>query len=460
MPASTPLQDADVLAFGPDAATLERAIALLDESEENGGAVDASVRRDALALYDDLPVPGGRPGRNWRYDYAKLGFSGLSWSSDRRPTAALPGSAPAERLNDGLAPGNLWTANAGGLFHVGATVLQPRQVPNLDPRVTVVPLADARGTHGDILNAALGRIVAWRGDRYASLATAFQNCGAFVFVPAGVQLDAPIVLVFASAPDPAAVFPQIVVVLGANARATVLERHVGDGEAFICGTVEVQLGAGAALDYAAVQQAADSTRTLVNRGAVCARGATMRWHLAELGSGLARSALETRLGGEGSHAQIDALFFNTGMQHVDLSTVVRHDTGHTTSSTVVRSAAKDRGQGRYLGNIAIAAHAHGSDASLRDDALLLSKHAHIDSIPALEIAANDVRAFHGATVGSIDEEALFYAQSRGIARSEAERMIALGFFEPAVVRFPSDALRNEVRTALDGKLEEATERKA
>ncbi len=84
--------------------------------------------------------------------------------------------------------------------------------------------------------------------------------------------------------------------------------------------------------------------------------------------------------------------------------------------------------------------------------------AHIDSIPALEIAANDVRAFHGATVGSIDEEQLFYAQSRGIARGEAERMIALGFFEPAVTRFPGEALRNEIRTALDGKLDEATER--
>ncbi len=87
----------------------------------------------------------------------------------------------------------------------------------------------------------------------------------------------------------------------------------------------------------------------------------------------------------------------------------------------------------------IAANAHGADASLRDDVLLLSKDAHIDSIPALEIAANDVKAFHGATVGSIDEDELFYAQSRGLAREEAERMIALGFFEPAIALFPLEA---------------------
>ena len=112
---------------------------------------------------------------------------------------------------------------------------------------------------------------------------------------------------------------------------------------------------------------------------------------------------------------------------------------------------------KYVGNIVIRAKAHGSDASLRDDALLLSKHAHIDSIPALEIAANDVKAFHGATVGSLDEDALFYAGTRGIARNEALRLITLGFFEPAIAHFPSEALRDEVRTALDRKLDDATE---
>ena len=118
----------------------------------------------------------------------------------------------------------------------------------------------------------------------------------------------------------------------------------------------------------------------------------------------------------------------------------------------MRSAGTGHGQGRYFGNIKILADAHGADASLRDDALLLSAGAHIDSVPALEIAANDVKAFHGATVGAISEDELFYAESRGIARADAERMIALGFFEPAISRFPTDALRAELRSALGLKL--------
>jgi Fe-S cluster assembly protein SufD len=119
---------------------------------------------------------------------------------------------------------------------------------------------------------------------------------------------------------------------------------------------------------------------------------------------------------------------------------------------IVRSAGTGRGQGRYVGNIKILPEAHGASASLRDDALLLSKGAHIDSIPALEIAANDVKAFHGATVGAISDEELFYAESRGIERSQAERMIAIGFFEPAVSRFPTDALRDEIRLVLENKI--------
>jgi Fe-S cluster assembly protein SufD len=303
-----------------------------------------------------------------------------------------------------------------------------------------------------------GAIVDWRSDKFVALATAFQNCGAFVYVPDGVVLEAPIQLIFSNVePQTEAVFPQIVVVLGAGARATVLERHVGEGEPFICGTVEAHVGADAELDYVVVQQAGESARLLMHRGARCERDAAIRIHLAELGGTLARSVIDARLDGEGARGETSAFFFNTGAQHVDLTTTTDHAIGNSGSDVVVRTAATDRGQGRYFGNILIRPKAHGSDAALHDDALLLSKRAHIDSVPALEIAANDVRAFHGATVGSLDEDALFYAQSRGIARGDAMRMIALAFFEPAIARFPSEALRDEVRTALDQKLDDATE---
>ncbi|HTJ28340.1 MAG TPA: Fe-S cluster assembly protein SufD [Candidatus Limnocylindria bacterium] len=457
---------ADAIAFAPTAQILEDAIASLTrDGERGGGAVDAAVRREALARYAELPVPGTKPGRTWRHDYTKLRFDDLTWSSRRgtlptapvRPADVVQSADVMLSLSKHDQPA-LATENAGGLVHLGATYLAAPQGAAADPRAVVVPLADALREHGAVLAGVHGAIVDWRNDKFAALATAFQNCGAFVYVPDGVVLDAPIQLLFSNVePQTEAVFPQIVVVLGAGARATVLERHVGEGEPLICGTVEAQVGTGAQLDYVVVQQAGESARLFMHRGARCGRDATVRWHLADLGGTLARSVIDARLDGEGSHGETAAFFFNTGAQHVDLTTTTDHAVGNTTSEVVVRTAATDRGQGRYFGNILIRPKAHGSDASLRDDALLLSKRAHIDSVPALEIAANDVRAFHGATVGSLDEEALFYAQSRGIARADAMRMIALAFFEPAIARFPSEALRDEVRTALDQKLDDATE---
>jgi Fe-S cluster assembly protein SufD len=455
---SSSITEALALEFAPDARTLDTVVSLFAQHGAHaGGAVGEATRREALARFEELPAPGMRPSRGWKYDYAKLRYDGLRWTSDRRAVETIPFAAAAHTDADVDRPA-LQTENAGGLVHLGATLLEAQDAVRGEGRVTLLSLADAQRAHPEILAAVHGAVVDWRADKFAALATAFQNCGAFVYVPDGVQLDAPIQLLFANTEaQDEAVFPHVVVILGKGARATVLERHAGEGEHFICGLVEAHVGDGAELDYAVVQQAGESARVMFSRGARVGEGAQMRWHLAELGGALARTVLDAHLGERGARAATSALFFNTGMQHVDLTSGADHVVGPTESDTVVRSAATDRGQGRYVGNIVIRPRAHGSDASLRDDALLLSNRAHIDSIPALEIAANDVKAFHGATVGSLDEDALFYAGSRGIARGQALRMITLGFFEPVIARFPGEALRDEVRTALDHKIDDATE---
>jgi len=454
--ASTSSIDA-ALAFAPDAATLEHAIAeIAADGDASGSAVDAATRREALALYATLPMAQGNPSRGWRYNYAKLPMDGLDWSSGRASVATIPFGV-ADAVDPDVDQPALATENAGGIVHLGSTLLEPRDAKH-DPRITICSLADAQRDHAALLAGVQHEIAAWRKDKFAALSTAFQNCGAFVYVPAGVVLDAPIQLLFVgSEAEPAAVFPHVVVVLGAGARASILERFSGDGDTFVGAIVEVQLGDNAQLDYVAVQRAGEEARVMSYRAARIGHDATMRFHVADLGGALVRTVLDNDLASTGARAEVAALFFTGGTQHVDLTTGTLHAVGPTTSNTVVRSAATDQGQGRFFGNIQILPKAHGSDASLRDDALLLSKRAHIDSVPALEIAANDVKAFHGATVGSVDEEQLFYARSRGIARADALRMIALGFFEPVISRFPGERLRDEIRTALDAKIDEATE---
>jgi Fe-S cluster assembly protein SufD len=442
--------------FRPTSAVLD---AVLDELAEiganGGGIVDAATRRRALERYLRFTRgPGTRgPGTRapkLRHDYRALAFEDLVWSSSRARVAALPRAHP--RGEDTDAPA-LAIENAGGIVHVGSTYLQAAAA-HVDTRIMLAALADAHRADPARIAAVHGRI-APADDPFVALSTAFQNCGAYVEVPAGIALDAPLQLLFLTKPGEAsAVFPHVVVRVGAGARATILERHVGSQEAFVCGVVEIELAEGASCDYVAVQRADDGARVMVRRAAYAAEHARIGWHTADLGGALVRTRIDADLAGTGASAEVNAFFFARGFDHADLGIAIDHAAEATTSRTIVRSAATDRAYGNVTGAVRIEAEAHRARAILRGDALVLSRDAHVDATPALEIAAHDVSAYHAATIGSLDEDALFYVQTRGIPRGIAQRMMALAFFEPAIAGFPSDAVRDELRTALDVVIDE------
>jgi Fe-S cluster assembly protein SufD len=271
-----------------------------------------------------------------------------------------------------------------------------------------------------------------------------------VEIPDGAQLDEPIVIdIDLDAPHVAATR----VVAGPRSRASIVERlHGGTPDQTVALSCEVVVGNGANVTYSVLQTANTGAKIEATRRSDVDADGTMKWNVALLGGANAVDAVVSHHNARGTSTEIAALFFPVARENVQLTTEVRHDQPMTSSQTVVRSIAAGHGRGRYFGNIRIAAHAHGSEASLRDDTLLIGKDAKIDAIPALEIAANDVKAFHGATVGAIDDEHIFYLMSRGIERDAAEKLIALGFFEPALSRFPGEALREEIRGLLATKL--------
>ena len=217
----------------------------------------------------------------------------------------------------------------------------------------------------------------------------------------------------------AAIFPWNVVLAERGATATIVERVTGEGAAFVCGAAEIVTEEHADVTYAVLQRASEGARVITTRAARPGRDATVSWAVAELGGELAAGDLSASSSTiPEPRADVTGIFFPRASQHVDVVSTVEHRAGGATSETMVKSAATDRGQARFLGNIRIAPHAQGSDARLRDDALLLSTTAHIDSVPALEIGANDVKAYHGATVGAIDEDQIFYME---IARHRTRR---------------------------------------
>jgi Fe-S cluster assembly protein SufD len=403
--AQAPLPSATPLADEPRIAPLFEWLATVPE-----GPFTREQRTRALERFASTHSRREKPGRFWRIDFETL------------------------------------TPDGGALELSGAIA----SVENPDPAIAVYDLATAGRECPDLLARALGK-TGIHGTKFGSLTAAFARIGFFVHVRADHACDEPLVLRYA-APAGTAVFPSSIVLAERGARVTIVERIVGGSGSFLCGATEIVTEEHAEISFAAVQQADDDARVVWSRAARPGRDARVAWADAELGAGLAAGELAVEIEAPGVAAGITAIFFPCGSQHVDVISTIEHRAGDATSETLVKSAARDRGQARFLGNIRIAPHAQGSDARLRDDALLLSPTAHIDSVPALEIGANDVKAYHGATVGAMDAEQIFYMESRGLERAAAERMIALGFFEPAIERFPTVRLRDEIRAALAGKL--------
>ncbi len=314
----------------------------------------------------------------------------------------------------------------------------------------VTDILSAAREHSDLFAAAYGRAVKADDHKFAALAAAYCNTGVFIYIPADVDVADPVVITYRAGER--ALFPYTLVFAERGARCTIVERIEAEDatqSAFVCGISEIIAGENSCIDFVCEQNLPDDATGLFTRGAAPGKDATLQIGAAHLGAHLALDAIDTHINHPGADVQMTALFFPGGTQHVDVTTTAWHNAGESQSQTLVKSAATGSGQARYLGNIRIAPHAQATESALRDDALLLSKRAHIDSVPALEIAANDVKAYHGATVGALDEEQIFYMVSRGIERSEAERMIALGFFEPAIERFPTQALRERLRFALE-----------
>jgi Fe-S cluster assembly protein SufD len=349
-------------------------------------------------------------------------------------------------------PGHFWRVDFESLTPEAATV-DPSSgsvtIENHDPKIVACDLRTALREYPELLARAM-RTTAAGTRKFGALTEAFAGMGAFVYAPADRACDEPVVIRYDA--GPAAIFPWSIVLAERGSRLSIVERITGGPQAFVCGACEVVTEANAEVSYAVLQVADDGARTISTRIARPGRDARIAWAVAEVGGALAADDLTVSIEEPGSESRVTALFFPAGSQHVDVVSTVDHRAGEATSETVVKSAARERGQARFLGNIRIAPHAQGSDARLRDDALLLSATAHVDSVPALEIGANDVKAYHGATVGAIDAEQIFYMESRGIEAPAAERMIALGFFEPAIEHFPTALLRDEIRAALAAKL--------
>jgi Fe-S cluster assembly scaffold protein SufB len=301
-------------------------------------------------------------------------------------------------------------------------------------------------------------------DKLAMLARGFWSQGRHVEIPDGLVLDAPIVLSWPAAAPGRALISRTVVTLGAGAEASLVEEQVPSGPEIACaagetvpqgffhGTTEVQLGTGASLAMASIQDLGPNQVVFQHRAASIGEGASLRWALAQLGGRLVRSRVDNRLEGDRSSVEQVEIVFAAEQQLFDLTSYTRHIGRDTTGNLLSKGALLDSSRSYMKGMITIEKSAVGTDSFLGEFGMNLSRGARAVAIPSLEIDQPDCRrAMHSSSVGPIDPTQLFYLESRGISPDDARKFIVLGFLEPVVARVPLESARDRLRELLDAK---------
>ena len=291
---------------------------------------------------------------------------------------------------------------------------------------------------------------------FARLNAAMAREGAVLRIEDGVQVVAPLHLVFVGTPASTdqAWHLRHFIELRRGASAIVVEHHLAGGEhAHLGNSVgHVHLAAGARLQHVRLQDESPRASLFARTDAVLARDAVYQRRDLEIGAALSRHELNVRLEGEGASLQADGVLLADGRRHVDTRLGIEHIARDTTCSLTWRGLAAQRGKAVFHGGITIAAGADGSQANLSNKNLLLSSDAEIDTQPVLEIHADEVQAAHGATVGQLDPTALFYLRSRGLPEADARHLLTGAFCREVVSGISDDTLRAQLDAALDRAL--------
>ena len=283
-------------------------------------------------------------------------------------------------------------------------------------------------------------------DKFVAYHYASFNVATVIVVPRGVALDEPIWIQYSSSGP---VLAHTLVILEAEANLPALVEDFRGGGTFASGVTEQRLGANAHLRYVQLQRFSTDVWNFSTQRTTLAQDASVRTLNVARGGGTSRNAVQVVLDGRGSQADLLGIVDVAGRQHVDFQTLQEHSGDATRSDLVIHDALRDRASANFTGLIRINKSARQTESSQEQKNILLSDSAKADSDPKLEILNNDViRCTHGAAVGPVDSEMVFYLQSRGLERSTAEQLIVDGFFQSTLSRLQLPALEDRVWSAL------------
>lgn len=407
----------------------------------------SALRRKAMGRFEALGFPTTKMER-WRHtNVAAIAQAGFS-------AATGAGAASLDELAPNLYDGTLRLVFVDGFFVPGLS-----SDLDLPAGVVATSLAAARQDHAPRVAAHLGRHACVEDgtcadNAFAALNTALHRDGFFLYVPRGVVVEQPIhVLCVASTPDVAA-YPRNLLVLEDNSHATVVESYVGltDGAYLTCPVTEVVLGANAVFDHYKVQRESLAAYHVAVQQSWQGNDSTLRSHSISIGGALVRNDLNGYLGGEGVSCTLNGLYLVDGKQHVDNHMRMDHAKPNGYSHELYKGVLNGSGRSVFNGLIHVHEDAQKTDAVQSNRNLLLSKNALAYSNPQLEIFADDVRCTHGSTIGQLDDDAVFYLRSRGIAEDAARSLLTYAFASDIVERIKVESVRRDLEEFLFQRL--------
>ena len=396
------------------------------------------LREDAFARFCEAGFPTTRD-EDWRF----TNVSAIARTSFR------PAGAAKLTAKD-VAPYEAKGVAAQLVFVNGRYARELSRVDGLSKGVTVGSLWERIEEHPAEVETHLGRYADTQRDSFVALNTAFIGDGAYVHVARGVVVDAPIYLLYLSTREdaPTMTHPRNLIVAEDESQVAVIEDYAsvgGESVVFSNAVTELIAGESTVAQHYLIEREhlkAFNVSTLrIEQG----RSANVASHSLLLGGGLVRNNVHPVLAGEGGECLINGLFLGTGRQHLDNYMHVEHASPHCGSRQFYNGILDGQAHGVFHGRIVVHKDAQKTDAKQTNRNLLLSDDAQIDTKPQLEIYADDVKCTHGATIGQIEENALFYLQSRGISEQEAKKLLLMAFAEECVERMQSSVARDHIQ---------------
>lgn len=412
-------------------------------------------RMQAWEAWEKIPMPTQQDEEWRRTDISHIDFEdyhpfALSNGEGQLSVSSLPDATRSLVDHPG--------SRGGWQFQYDSNVLMSELSEELEKQgVIFLSIDEAIQEHPELVKEYFfTRVMTPSYGKFAALNGAFWSGGSFLYVPRGVEVEVPIEAFVNVRTSELGIFQHNLIILEQSASAEFVEisqSEEADANGLNCGITEIYLHQNARMNHVSIQNWGTQFYDFSNKRAYLERDAQLTWVVSTFGGKLVKNHVDSVNAGEGAHSNALGLYFLDGSQHLDTGILLKLNVPHTTADSIFKGVLKEKSRSVFQGLIKIERDAQLSDAELENKNLLLSKGARADSIPVLEIEADDVQAAHGATVGRVDEDQMYYLMSRGLNRAQAERVIISGFFENVIKHIRSQSTADLIHRLVQQKIE-------